>query len=150
MISSIRMVYSIVDHGRPAVRRRSKSNKGVVITLGLLDIGTLFLLSNHLPVDVSNIEDLTHSAGHPGIGSPELWFNTGLSKVGAHGKISDGSNQCDCCGDVVEDTVRTGLGEREPSEGEGRNEHHSADGLYSLAWKYDWSCVILTNNQLEP
>lgn len=33
IISSMRMVYRIVGHGRPAVKSKSKSNNGVVMTL---------------------------------------------------------------------------------------------------------------------
>ena len=33
MISSIKSVYKIVGHGIPAVKSRSKSSKGVVMTL---------------------------------------------------------------------------------------------------------------------
>ena len=36
MISSIRMVYRIVGHGMPAVRSKSMSRRGVVMTLVLL------------------------------------------------------------------------------------------------------------------
>lgn len=89
-----------------------------------------------IPINIANVEDLAEIARDLGTGSDELRLDTRLSQVGAHSEIGDSCNHGDRSGDVVEDTVGTGLSEGQASESDGRNEHHRADGL--------------TKHQLEP
>lgn len=114
----------------PAVRSKSKSSRGVVITLMLSAHVLNTIPPMCLPVNVSNIEDLTEHARDLGISSNELRLDTSLSQIGTHSKVCDRSDHGDRSGDVVEETVRARLGERHASEDEGRDEHHGADGLH--------------------
>ena len=90
------------------------------------------LVSASLPVDVANVEYFSKGAVNLGVGTHELRFNARLPQVGAHGEIGDAGNHGDSGGDVVEETVCTRLGEGEAHEGDGRDNHHSADGLATI------------------
>ena len=85
---------------------------------------------SNVPVDVSNVEDLTKVTCDLRIGSNELRLDCRLSQVRTHSEVGDGCDHGDRGGDVVENTVGARLGERETSKGSGRDEHHRADGLY--------------------
>lgn len=63
IISSIRMVYRIVGHGRPAVKSRSMSSSGVVMTLimSMMVCRIVEGKKQDSPVNVSNVEDLTEA-----------------------------------------------------------------------------------------
>ena len=63
------------------------------------------------PVNVSDIEDLSHVAVHFGAGAFELNLDSGPSKVGAHTEVGDGRNQRDASSDIVEQAVRSRLHE---------------------------------------
>lgn len=84
---------------------------------------------SNTPVYISNIEDLTKVPRDLRIGPNELGFDTRLSQVCTHSEVGDGCDHGDRGGDVVENTVGARLGERETSEGDGRDEHHRADSL---------------------
>lgn len=91
----------------------------------------------NLPVDVADIEDfavlVVGGAGNLGIASLELDGDGSLTEVGAHGEICDGSDQSDCSGDVVEDTVVAGPGEGQANDDEGCDGHDGSDRLEELA-----------------
>ena len=59
------------------------------------------------PVDVSDVEDLSHVAMNFGAGALELNLNSGPAKVGAHAEVGDARNQGDARSDVVEQAVRS-------------------------------------------
>ena len=69
-----------------------------------------------LPVDVSDVEDLTESSSYLRVAANEFGLNTRLAQVGTHGEIGDCGDHRDPSGDVVEDTVRTRFGERHAYE----------------------------------
>lgn len=84
IISSMSMVYNIVGHGRPAVRRRSNRRNGVVVALypkfshhSWVDVSG----EGHLPVNISNVEDLTVLAMYKRVGSKEFHFNGSPTKI---------------------------------------------------------------------
>ena len=68
-------------------------------------------MSQSLPVNVANIEDLTQGAGDLGVGADEFRANASLSQVRAHGEISDTGDHGDSSSNVVEEAVRARLGE---------------------------------------
>ena len=68
-------------------------------------------MSQSLPVNVANVEDLTNGAGDLGIGTDEFSTDTSLSQVGAHSEVSDTGDHGDSSGNVVEKAVGTRLGE---------------------------------------
>ena len=112
----------------PAVRSKSKSKSGVVMTL--VSLAEPFLIASvNIPINIANVEDLAERARHLGVASDELRLDTSLSQVGTHSEIGDSCDHSDRSGDVMEDAVGTRLGERQASESEGRNKHHRADGL---------------------
>lgn len=78
------------------------------IVLALFNIP---IMSQCLPVNVANVEDLTKGAGNLGIGTDELRANASLSQVGAHGEIGDAGDHGDSSGDVVEEAVCARFGE---------------------------------------
>ena len=106
------------------------SNNGVVMTLESRQQDSMSgTFPTNIPVDVANIEDLSKGARNLRIGTDELWTNTRLAQIGAHGEISDGGDHGDTGGDVVEETVCARLGEGEANEGESGDNHHSANSL---------------------
>lgn len=64
----------------------------------------------YLPVDVSDIEDLSEVSMNLGVVPHILRLDTSLSQIGAHGEIGDGGHHGDRCRDVVEHTVGARLG----------------------------------------
>lgn len=118
IISSIKRVYKMVGHGSPAVRSRSKSRRGVVITLEKrqLDAEQSHLGPRCVPVDISHIEDFTKLAGHLGIRPDEFGLDTSLAEVGAHSEVRDGSNHGNGGSDIVEDSMWARLGEGQACE----------------------------------
>ena len=86
-------------------------------------------MAKNVPVNVANIEDFTKGARDLGIGPDKFGTNASLSQVGAHGEVSDTSDQGNSSGNVVEESVCAGLRERQAHEDDGRNDHDSADGL---------------------
>lgn len=68
-----------------------------------------------------------------GVAAHEFRLDTSLSQIGAHGEVGDGSDHCDRSGDVVEHSVGTRLGVGDTHKGEGRYEHHGADGLEEVS-----------------
>lgn len=113
----------------PAVRSKSISRSGVVTTLIVSAHALNKFFPVCIPVDVSNIEDLTQVTRHLRIRSNELRRNPSLSQIGTHGEIGDRSDHGDRSSYVVENAVGARDGERETSEGDGGHEHHSADSL---------------------
>ena len=65
---------------------------------------------DRIPVNVSDIEDLSKIAVHLGVASHELRLDTSLSEIGAHGEVGDRSDHCDSGRDVVKYSMRTRLG----------------------------------------
>lgn len=70
------------------------------------------IVSQNLPVNVANVEDLTEGAGNLGVGAYEFRADASLSQVGAHGEVSYAGDQGDSSGDVMEEAVCARLGER--------------------------------------
>jgi hypothetical protein len=75
-----------------------------------------------------HVEDLAVETANLGVVADELDGNAGPAKVGSHGEVGDGGDHGDHGGDVVEDTVLTGLGEGKTHEGNGRSDHDSGHG----------------------
>ena len=69
-----------------------------------------------IPINVSNVEDLTEIASDLGVGAHELRLDASLSQVGAHGEVGDGRDHRDGGSDVMEDTVRARLRKGQASE----------------------------------
>ena len=114
IISSTTRVKSIVGHGNPAVNSKSKSSRGVVMTLEIfLSIPTPCnsWTSANLPVDVAHVEDGAVSAMNARVAPRKFDGNGSETEVGAHGEIGDGGHHCNQGGDVVKDAVGTRLGE---------------------------------------
>jgi len=89
-----------------------------------------------VPVNVSNVEDFPIST----LKTTDLWvvtdefdWDTGLTEVGAHAEVGDGSDQGDSGGDIMEETVGTRPGEGQAHEGERCNDHDGADGEVPVA-----------------
>ena len=82
-----------------------------------------------IPINIADVEDLAEVPRDLWVGSDEFRLDTRLSQVGAHSEIGDSCDHSDRSGDVVEDTVGTGLSEGQASESKGRNKHHRADSL---------------------
>jgi hypothetical protein len=80
------------------------------------------------PIDVSDIEDLTHIASHLRVAALELNLDGGPTQIAAHAKVRDRSDQRDTGGDVVEDALIAGLSERQAHERKGGSSHNSCDG----------------------
>ena len=91
------------------------------------------IMSQILPVNIANVEDLTKGTRDLGVGTNEFGANARLSQVGAHGKVSDAGDHGNGSGDVVEEAMCARLGERESDEGDTRQGHHGADGLQRSA-----------------
>lgn len=68
-------------------------------------------MSQNLPVNVSNVEDLTKVAGNLGVGTDEFGANSSLSQVSAHGEVRDTGHHGDRSGNVVEEAVCARHGE---------------------------------------
>lgn len=81
------------------------------------------------PVDVPHVEDLTGARGADRRTAPadELDCNRRLAQVGTHGPVGYTGDGRDARGDVVEETVRLGLGHGKAHEDERRHAHHGAD-----------------------
>ena len=122
MTSSISMVYSMVGHGRPAVRRRSKSKSGVVMALDLrFSHGTYVNESpkNNLPIDVTDVKDLAVLAMDKRVAAKELYLDWCPPEVRSHTEVSNSCNHSDCRSDVVEDPIGTLFRSRKSNEAEG-------------------------------
>ena len=139
IISSIKIVYRMVGHGRPAVRSKSMSRRGVVMTLLSFHVSRLNLLvivsttCIYIPVNVSHIEDLAEHARNLGVVvSDEFHLNASLAKIGAHGEIGNGSDHGDGSSDVVEHAVGARLGKGETGKDQSRGEHHGANRLHQM------------------
>ena len=65
----------------------------------------------HSPIDVANIKDLAIHAVHFRVASLKLDRDRCLSQIGGHWKVRDRGDQSDGSGDIVEDAMRTRLGE---------------------------------------
>lgn len=87
----------------------------------------------HVPVDIANIEDLTVLVGRGprdfGVASLKFDSDGSLTEIGAHGEVCNCSDQGDCGGDIVEDTVVAGLGEGQTGDDECRDGHDGSDSL---------------------
>lgn len=121
----------MVGHGNPAVRSRSRSRRGVVMTLRRCQLHSVPFQTGpgDVPVDVSHIKDFTKLASHLGIGADKLGFDASLAEVGAHGEICNGGDHGDGGSDIMEDSVWTGLGEGQACESDGGDKHDCADSL---------------------
>jgi len=64
----------------------------------------------YLPIDVSNVENLTEVSMDLRVAPHELRLDTSLSQIGAHGEVSDGGNHGNGCRDIVEETVGARFG----------------------------------------
>ena len=78
----------------------------------------------NLPINVSNVEDLTVITADDRITAHELNVDRGPSEVATHGEVRDRGDHSDAGGDVVEDTLRARLGESKTNECERRAYHH--------------------------
>ena len=76
----------------------------------------VIMCSFDLPIDVSNIENLTEIARHFGVCANELRLDASLAQIGAHGKVCNCCNHGDGCGNVMEDSMGTRLGVRHSDE----------------------------------
>ena len=96
MISSTRRVNKIVGHGSPAVKSKSRSNRGVVITLGIkLTSMSCYGNNEDLPIDIAYIEDLAVSSTHARIAPPKLDLNGCEAQVGSHREVGNGGHHSD-------------------------------------------------------
>lgn len=89
-----------------------------------------WIRSQNLPIDISDIEDLTIDAGNLGVTSQELDGDGSPAKVGAHGEVGNGGNHGDGGRDIMEDTVCAALGETHADEDESGYGHHGGDSLW--------------------
>lgn len=81
-----------------------------------------------LPVNVSDVEDFTVSTGNLLIvRTEELDLDGSETQVGTHGEVGDSGDKGDTGGDVMEDTVSSGLPEGQTGEDERCYSHDSAD-----------------------
>ena len=78
---------------------------------------------SYLPVNVAHIEDGAVSAVNTRVAPRKLDGDGGKAEVGTHGEIGDGGYHCHQGGDVVEDTMGTGLGERKADKTQGSHGH---------------------------
>ena len=80
------------------------------------------------PIDVANVVDLPVGPAHDGVVALVLDGDGREAQVGAHGEVSDGGDEGDGGGDVVEDALLAGLPRREAHKDEGRGRHARAHG----------------------
>lgn len=80
------------------------------------------------PVNVPNVEDLTSASAAHNTAANELSLDGHLAQIRSHGPVGNAGNGRDSSSDVVEETVRLGLGHRHTHENEGGDAHHRADG----------------------
>lgn len=80
------------------------------------------------PVNVPNVKDLASASAADDTAADEFSLDGHLAQIRSHGPISNAGNGRDSSGDVVEETVRLGLGHRHTHENEGGDAHHRADG----------------------
>lgn len=81
----------------------------------------------NIPIDVSNVVDLTARATNDRVAALELNLNGDPSQVRCESEVGDGCNHDNTGGDVVEDTVMARLGERQAHEAQHGNSHAGAD-----------------------
>lgn len=81
----------MVGHGKPAVSNKSRSSKGVVMTLrsNQSTVRMFKRTARHWPIDVANIKDLAIHAVHFGVAALELDRDRCLSQIGTHWKVRD-------------------------------------------------------------
>ena len=81
-----------------------------------------------MPQHQCTIEDLAVYTSNLGANGPwELNIDRSPSKVGTHGEVCDRSDECDGCGDVVEDALLAGLHMCETQEDQGGKHHDCGD-----------------------
>lgn len=57
------------------------------------------------PVNVSHVEDLSHSPANPRVASFEFHLDGRPSQIGAHAEVGDSSNESDSCSNVVKEPL---------------------------------------------
>lgn len=92
--------------------------------------------SSDEPINVADVEDLAVDTTNNRIASLELDVDGSPAKVGGHGKVSDGGDQSDGSGDVVEDAVLTRLGNTKTKEDKSSSSHAGADSPVPIGTTY--------------
>lgn len=77
------------------------------------------------PINVSNVENLSHVSGYLRIRSLELNLNSSPAQVGAHREVGNRSYHSNGGSDVVEDSLVLVLLERHSNEGTSSDNHDS-------------------------
>jgi hypothetical protein len=80
------------------------------------------------PINIPDVENLSHIATDLGISAEELDLDGGPAKIAAHTEVCDGGDQADRDVEVVEQALGAWLEEGEAHKGEGGEGHHSGDG----------------------
>lgn len=80
------------------------------------------------PINVPNVEDLASASAAHNSASDELSLDGHLAQIRSHGPVGNAGNSRDSSSNVVEKTVRLGLGHGHTHESEGGGTHHRADG----------------------
>jgi hypothetical protein len=86
----------------------------------------------HLPVNVSNVKDLTVLAMNKRVGSEKFHLNGSPTKVRAHAEIGNRGNHSYGGGDVVEDAVGARFRGRKSNETNGSDAHYSGCSLIAM------------------
>lgn len=115
------------SHDHNLIGQNSDSDSGPWNTGGKEKIGEQQWCSDE-PVNVPNVEDLASASAAHNSAADKLSLDGHLAQIRSHGPVGNAGNSRDSSSNVVEETVRLGLGHGHAHESEGGGTHHRADG----------------------